>query len=650
MEAATVQLNLNFVWLILCAALVFLMQAGFTLLEAGLTRAKHSISVAMKNVADILVTTIVFALIGFPLMFGSTVNGWFGWSGFFFDGAGENPWDWAFLFFQIAFAGTAATIVSGAIAERTKLSSYVVGTIFISLLIYPVVGHWIWGGLLHTDQNGWLGQLGFMDFAGSTVVHSVGAWVSLAAVLVVGPRLGKYGPDGKANKFTASNPILATLGVFVLWFGWFGFNAGSTAVGDASIALIALNTGLAGAAGGLLAMVTSHVVSGLPRVEDMLNGVLAGLVSITAGCNAVSPLNALIIGAAGGILVVFSARFIEERMKIDDAVGAIAVHGISGVWGTMAVGLFGKPEMLHVYSSSDQMLDLSGQLQANSDHQYDSVKLAYDYFQNAQQQMNREMQVDQKVIDTLHGSYANMSEIGSEMLRMKTQMHGMAGAIESVEGNLEQVRSALGQLVATMSDISQFSGESKQVIQTITDISAQINLLSLNASIEAARAGEYGAGFAVVAQEVKKLAGESKLSADQIRELLDSTSGLIDNGRSSIEQFMDRFRQFNGELVSIPQKIKQSAMEMEKMYHHMESFLSDMGDIRENTVKMQSGRLRQREDFEALLNRMNHLLEQIEENHQFSLRINGKVTDLKEQSGFLEQIVRQFKTKEEVYH
>ncbi|MFC4402072.1 ammonium transporter [Gracilibacillus xinjiangensis] len=351
----TLQLHLDFVWIILASILVFFMQAGFTALEAGLVRAKNSINVAIKNVSDLLIASVVFALFGFGIMFGDSTSGWLGTNLYFFQGLDTDPWNWAFLFFQIVFAGTAATIVSGAIAERVKFGVYLFGTFLIVLIIYPVFGHWAWGGLLNPEQSGWLEHIGFVDFAGSTVVHSIGGWVALAAAIVVGPRVGKY-VDGKIHPMKPSNVVLAALGVFILWLGWFGFNAGSTTTGDTSIALIALNTHLAAAGGGLFALITSWILFKQPKVEDILNGVLAGLVSVTAGVAVLTPLMALMVGTIGGILVVFSLIFIDKVCKIDDAIGAISVHGVCGVWGTIAVGLFGTMALLPSETRLEQLL------------------------------------------------------------------------------------------------------------------------------------------------------------------------------------------------------------------------------------------------------------------------------------------------------
>jgi Amt family ammonium transporter len=272
-------------------------------------------------------------------MFGATGTGWFGTSGFFlsdFTPDGD-PWVLAFWMFQVVFAATAATIVSGAMAERTKFSGYLLYTIGLSALIYPIFGSWAWGSLL--NGNGWLEGFGFIDFAGSTVVHSVGGWAALAGTLVLGPRLGKYGKDGRIKPLLGHNMPLAALGVFILWLGWFGFNPGSTTTADTSIAMIFVNTNLAAAAGAVFAMAISWIKFGKSEISMSLNGALAGLVGITAGCANVSPASAVVIGGVAGILVVFSVLFFDH-VKIDDPVGAISVHGVCGAWGTLGAGIF----------------------------------------------------------------------------------------------------------------------------------------------------------------------------------------------------------------------------------------------------------------------------------------------------------------------
>jgi Amt family ammonium transporter len=336
----TLQSNMNVIWTCIAAFLVFIMQAGFAMVETGFTRAKNAVNILMKNLMDFAVGSLVFFLIGFGLMFGKS-NGLFGTTLFALGGVepGED-WNWTFLIFQTVFAATAATIVSGAMAERTKFVSYLIYSAVISLVIYPVFGSWTWGNLLLTDNRSWLADLGFHDFAGSTVVHSIGGWLALAGAIILGPRLGKYGRDGKPKALLGHNIPLAALGVFILWFGWFGFNPGSTTVAGGLVGYIAVTTNLAAAAGAVFSLLTSWVVLKKPDISMALNGALAGLVAITAPCDGVTPVGAIFIGVVAGILVVFSVLFFDAVLRVDDPVGAVSVHGVNGLWGTLAYGLF----------------------------------------------------------------------------------------------------------------------------------------------------------------------------------------------------------------------------------------------------------------------------------------------------------------------
>ena len=336
--------DVDVLWTCLAAFLVFFMQAGFALVEAGFTRAKSACNIIMKNLMDFSIGSLSFWLVGFGIMFGVT-DGLFGTNGFFFDadadGAiSEGAFGWAFLLFQTVFAATAATIVSGAMAERTKFVSYLIYSIAITVIVYPVFGCWAWNGLVGAEGSaGWLEGKGFLDFAGSTVVHSIGGWCALAGAIVIGARKGKY-KDGKPMPMPGHNIPLAALGVFILWLGWFGFNPGSTtAVGGGAFAKIAVTTNLSAAAGAVVAMIVSWFMFKKPDVSFALNGALAGLVAITAGCDIMSPAMAALTGAIGGAIVVFSCLAIEKA-GIDDPVGAVSVHGVCGAWGTIAIGLF----------------------------------------------------------------------------------------------------------------------------------------------------------------------------------------------------------------------------------------------------------------------------------------------------------------------
>ena len=336
-------------WVLVAAFLVFFMQAGFAMVESGFTRAKNAVNILMKNLMDFSMGSIAYWAIGFAIMFGAGnvfmgTSGWFVPSETLEAGAATSSsifsaleWSsvptYAAWLFQLVFAATAATIVSGAMAERTQFKSYLIYSVFITGIIYPIVGHWVWGG-------GWLSSLGMSDFAGSTVVHSTGGWLALTGAIVLGPRLGKYDGDGKPRPIAGHNLPLAALGVFILWLGWFGFNPGSQMGADAlDISKIAVTTNIAAAAGAITAMITAWIMLGKPDAGMSLNGALAGLVTITAGCASVSPSSAAIMGALGGIVVVLSVLLIEN-LRIDDPVGAISVHGTCGALGTLLLGLF----------------------------------------------------------------------------------------------------------------------------------------------------------------------------------------------------------------------------------------------------------------------------------------------------------------------
>lgn len=336
--------NLDTVWMLVAAFLVFWMQIGFALVEAGFTRAKNITNILMKNLFDFVIGTLTFLAVGFALMYGGDGRFVGGQEWFFLSGApaifpGLTVTFYAFAFFQLVFAATAATIVSGAMAERTQFRGYLIFSAVISTLIYPIVGHWIWGG-------GWLAQLDtpFHDFAGSTVVHSTGGWLALIGAIFLGPRLGRFGKN--ATPMPGHNMTLAMLGTFVLWLGWFGFNPGSQLNSDAySIALVTINTNMAAASGAFAAVVIGWYFSGKPQLSWGLNGALAGLVAVTAPCAVITPTEAIIIGAIGAS-VMYAVVVGLERLQIDDPVGAVGVHAGAGTWGTLAVGLFANSEQV----------------------------------------------------------------------------------------------------------------------------------------------------------------------------------------------------------------------------------------------------------------------------------------------------------------
>jgi len=329
--------GLDTLWVLISAFLVFFMQAGFGMVEAGFIRAKNTCNILTKNFLDFCMASLGFFMFGYAIMFGQG-NGFMGFKGFFLSGAesGANIPLFAFWLFQAAFCGAAATIVAGGMAERMKFHAYLIYSFIISALIYPIVGHWIWGG-------GWLSNIGFADFAGSTVVHTVGGVAALAGTIMLKPRVGKYNPDGTSNIIAGHSIPLASLGVFILWFGWFGFNTGSTlSVGDGSlIGRVAINTNLAAATGGIIAMATVWRIFGKPDLSMAMNGTLAGLVAVTAPCAYIEPWAAIVIGGIGGVIIVLGVVLLD-RLHVDDPVGAVAVHGFNGLWGTLSIGIFGQ--------------------------------------------------------------------------------------------------------------------------------------------------------------------------------------------------------------------------------------------------------------------------------------------------------------------
>lgn len=335
----------DILWMLVTASLVFLMQAGFMCLESGLTRSKNSINVALKNFTDFGISFCLFWACGFGLMFGTTRDGWVGTDSFLlpFETIGE--WRTAFFFFQAMFCATAVTILSGAVAERMRYVSYAIIAVVISGLIYPLFGHWVWNGADGSSTGGWLGTRGFVDFAGSTVVHSIGGWVSLAVLLIIGPRHGRFPKDGLPQKITGHNIPLSVLGALLLFMGWFGFNGGSTLTLNASVARIIANTALSASFGGITTLCIGWVLRKRPDVELVINGTLAGLVAITANCQVVTASEALVIGSVGGLVMLICDHLLVW-FKIDDAVSAIPVHLGAGIWGTLAVAFFGDADLL----------------------------------------------------------------------------------------------------------------------------------------------------------------------------------------------------------------------------------------------------------------------------------------------------------------
>ncbi len=329
------RLAIDSIWIVTAATLVFFMQAGFALLESGLVRSKNAVNVMLKNYLDMCIGALAFWAVGYGLMFGANPSGWIGSNYFFLNSANER--DYLYFLFQMLFAATAATVASGAMAERVRYGGYLFSSLMVTALIYPIFGSWAWGSL-HNGQ-GWLREMGFIDFAGSTVVHSIGGWVALAGIWILGPRIGRFDLMGVARPVPGHNLVLVGFGGFILWFGWFGFNGGSTLEATPRIGLIVLNTHLSGAAGVVGVLILQWAARQPILLTQLINGGLGGLVAITAGCNTTTPDFAILTGFIAS-MVVFYGVFLLEKLRFDDAVGAVAVHGLGGVWGTLAAGLF----------------------------------------------------------------------------------------------------------------------------------------------------------------------------------------------------------------------------------------------------------------------------------------------------------------------
>lgn len=584
-----VQFNLNMMWTVLAALLVFLMQAGFTALEAGLVRAKNSINVVMKNMVDITLVSIVFLLIGFPIMFGDSQGGWYGTTGFFLSGflSSDDPWNWTIMLFQIVFAGTACTIVSGAIAERATFISYILVTLIISVFIYPLFGHWVWGNLLLTEQNGWLGALGFMDFAGSTVVHSLGAWVALAGIIIIGPRVGKYKEDGSVEPIQSSNLPFAAMGVFLLWFGWFGFNAGSTTMVDGSVPLIALNTLMAGAGGGFGALLVSYLIVKNANVEYILNGVLAGLVSITAGCNVVEPLQSVVIGLLGGIVMVIVLRWIDLKLKLDDAVGAVAVHGFCGVWGTLAIPLFASEELL---STGSRMQQFGVQLLGVGVGFVWAFGLGLIAFWLLKITVGVRVSPDQELMGL------NVSEHGAKIALVDTisAMREIASSKGDLSRNIPvnygedtaQVNEAFNQMIDSLNEIvSAVQSQARVVHQTSNEMLGQITTIYKRMDENAESISHTNSGIQEIRAGIELSVNEEMLWFDTIRRSVDGFQLFTERMRSVKEKGV-QVEQILNKTKETQQMTSSTVQNSTKYMKSVKSFVEEVSQMLQMTYQV----------------------------------------------------------------
>jgi len=493
--------NVDIIWLAICSALVFIMQAGFCFLETGCVRKKNTLNVAIKNVSDMMIAVLGFAFVGYALMFGDSWNGFIGTSGFSLKGVIE-PYDIMFFLFQAMFAGTIATIVSGAVAERMQFSSYLVVAFVCATFIYPLVGHWTW------NSDGWLAQMGFIDFAGSTVVHSVGAWVALAGVIVLGPRMGRFNKDGSVNDIYGHDLLLTAMGVFLLWFGWFGFNGGSLLEASDQIPLVLMNTVIAACAGGMINLMFSRVSSDQIRIERILNGVLGGLVAVTASAHIVELTSAVIIGAVGGLVAHYASEFMLHTLKLDDPVSAVPVHGFAGAWGTLAAAFYSHDSgsmlshmttqligIVSVFAWSFTLglmlfgvLRLFGQLRVSEDHEISGLNVAE---HGAKSILLDTMQTMHEIVRSGDLSKRVPEEIGTEAGEVAVSFNRL---MDQFSSNMSQMQQTSDDVKSTASNLITFSNQTlerlvhqghstEEITQSIYHLREQLAVINQQADV-----------------------------------------------------------------------------------------------------------------------------------------------------------------------
>lgn len=562
-EVAELKKNIDAIWVLTCAAIVFLMQAGFMCLESGLAEAKNSINVAIKNICDFVIAIIAFWIFGYGLMFGATKAGWIGTSDFAFDFT--SPDKVLFFIFQSVFVGTAATIDSGAVAGRTKFVGYLIISFVASSIVYPVFGHWAWGGLFLENNQGWLESKGFIDFAGSTVVHSVGGWVALSGIMVIGPRLSRFDENGKPRRSHPHSMTMAYLGTIILTFGWFGFNCGSTGEASMDIGIIAFTTIISACFGCLSCSILSWVTSDLkkPEGEMIINGLLGGLVGITAGCNDVTPFGAAFIGLGSGIVAFVMTNIVLFVWKLDDVVSAVAVHGFCGAFGTIMLSFFLKNEPESVMSvfmtqclgvfvafvwafgvsyiimyilnktiglrvppederkglnvaehgATSTLLDLAGSIHKSSMNKdfSEGVKV--------KAELGTEMGDLANGFNTLIDSIREAFDVAEEQKQLSIkEQHKAQEALELAEIEKTKSLEALEQSKLDKEQVDLVMKDIEDLLAKVIVIAQKTDMLALNASIEAATAGPAGAGFSVVSEEVKKLSINIRKIIEEVQE------------------------------------------------------------------------------------------------------------------------------------
>ena len=592
------QTNIDHVWTMLAAALVFLMQGGFLLLEAGMVRSKNSINVAQKNIADFIIAGCAFWVLGFGLMFGPSTGGWFGFESPFWNHSGE--WDFTFFVFQLVFCGTAATILSGAVAERMRFGGYLIAAVCVALFIYPVFGHWAWGNLLIAGNTAWLADMGFIDFAGSTVVHSVGGWIGLAAIVVAGARLGRFDEDGKPLPIHGHSAVLATMGAIILWVGWIGFNGGSTTAGTPAFAHIVSNTMLSACFGGAVAMALGRWHEGLHRPVWPINGVLAGLVGITAGCDVLDTYGAIVVGLTSGVVVVYATMFLERVLKLDDAVGAVPVHGVCGAWGTILLAALMPAEALGETSRLTQvgvqalgvgvafawafgsgylvfkLIDVTLGLRVSAAHELEGLNsaehgttLGTGFLQQALHELAAGKADLSRRLDESTGDEA--AELAFSFNRLMAKLEEM---IDGIAAGAQRLVAASGDLNRTSGQLSSSSqgmlSRAEDVSQTTERVSGNVESMAsavggVNANVGdiSGHASEVSEHMAAVSAEVRNMAAAMEAIARGARDaksIADTAVGRVTEATGTINTLGEASDRIGAVLEAIRKIAKQTRM------------------------------------------------------------------------------------------
>ncbi|GAB4366993.1 MAG: ammonium transporter [Kiloniellaceae bacterium] len=592
------QTNIDHVWTMLAAALVFLMQGGFLLLEAGMVRSKNSINVAQKNIADFIIAGCAFWVLGFGLMFGPSTGGWFGFESPFWNHSGD--WDFTFFVFQLVFCGTAATILSGAVAERMRFGGYLIAAVCVALFIYPVFGHWAWGNLLIADNTAWLADMGFIDFAGSTVVHSVGGWIGLAAIVVAGARIGRFDENGNPLPIHGHSAVLATMGAIVLWVGWIGFNGGSTTAGTPAFAHIVSNTILSACFGGAVAMTLGRWHEGLHRPVWPINGVLAGLVGITAGCDVLDTYGAIVVGLTSGVVVVYATMFLERVLKLDDAVGAVPVHGICGAWGTILLAVLMPAEALGETSRLTQLgvqalgvgvafawafgtgyivfklIDVTMGLRVSAAHELEGLNsaehgttLGTGFLQQALHELAAGKADLSRRLDESTGDEA--AELAFSFNRLMAKLEEM---IDGIAAGAQRLVAASGDLNRTSGQLSSSSqgmlSRAEDVAQTTEQVSGNVQSMAsavggVNANVGdiSGHASEVSEHMAAVSAEVRNMAAAMEAIARGARDaksIADTAVGRVTEATGTINTLGEASDRIGAVLEAIRKIAKQTRM------------------------------------------------------------------------------------------